>query len=151
MARSRSRRTATTSRSIVLRPAQSAGPRPIVVRTTRTIKPKVKRRRGGGGGKGERHRIMALGGAAVLALLDKSETLHIPTLPFLGKAGTAGVAAWAFGKYTKNAWADDMATGMLAIAVYELVKEGHIDGEEVEGRRHHHRTHGGGDDFEGGI
>jgi hypothetical protein len=75
----------------------------------------------------EKHRIGALVGAGILGLIDKAG-IDLPTLPFLGKAGTAGLAAWALGKYGHSAWADDAATGMLSIAVYELAREGTISG-----------------------
>jgi hypothetical protein len=104
-------------------------PAPIVIRSTKVIKaPKKHHRHGRHGGKfGEKHRVGAILGGAVLGLLDKSGTT-IPTLPYLGKAGTVGVAAWVIGKYMHNQWAEDMATGMLSIAAYELAKEGSISG-----------------------
>lgn len=150
MARRSAQRSATTSRSIVLRPVQTSGPRPIVVRTTKTIKAKPKRRGGRVGGKSERHRLYTLMGAAALGWMDKSDSMaNIPTLPFLGKAGTVGVACYFGGKWMKSPMLDDAATGILSIAVYELAKQGHIDGDEVEGHRRH-RSHGD-QGFEGGI
>jgi hypothetical protein len=114
-------------RTIVVRSVASRL-RPIIVRAPAAVK-KFHHRRGSGKSKsGEKHRMGAIAGGAVLGLLDKSG-FAIPTLPFLGKAGTAGLAAWAVGKWTNSPWADDMATGMLSIAAYELAKEGHIDGD----------------------
>jgi hypothetical protein len=106
---------------------QRGGLRPIIVKAPAAMK-RVGRRGHGGKKSTERHRMGAIAGGAVLGWIDKSG-FAIPTLPFLGKAGTAGVAAWALGKYTNSPWADDMATGMLSIAAYELVKEGHIEGD----------------------
>ena len=74
----------------------------------------------------------AIIGGAVLGFIDKpgGPLAALPTLPFLGRAGTAGLVTWAFGKWGRSAMADHMATGMLSIAAYELMKEGHISGEE---------------------
>jgi len=130
MAKRSSRRATTASRAIVVRPMPAAASKPIIIRQVRPMRaPKHHHRRGARpGGGGERHRLGALIGAAVLGMLDKSST-NLPALPFLGKAGTAGVAAWAAGKFLKNRWADDAATGMLSIAVYELMKDGTIAGD----------------------
>lgn len=67
-----------------------------------------------------------LGGYA-LGMIDKSD-LDIPTVPFLGRAGTVGIAAYAIYRLTGNPWADAAATGILSIAAYELSKEGEISG-----------------------
>lgn len=119
MARTRSR-----SRALALyRPA----PKPIVIRTTKMVKAKHHRKHHRSSGFTEKHRMGAIVGGAVMGLLDKSG-IDLPTLPFLGKAGTVGVAAWAVGKYMRSPWAEDLATGMLSIAAYELAKEGSISG-----------------------
>jgi len=70
-----------------------------------------------------------LGGAA-LGFIDKpgGPLAAVPTLPFLGRAGTLGLAAWAIGKWTKSTAFDHAATGMLAIAAYELMRDGSISG-----------------------
>ena len=114
---------------VIARPApHHATPRPIVIRQTKIQKTKGKHRKGRGGF-GEKDRAMAIAGGFLLGFIDKSG-FNVPTLPFLGKAGTIGVAAWAAGRYLKSKTAEDMATGMLAIAAYELGKEGKIDGAE---------------------
>jgi hypothetical protein len=140
MARARHRKKSTrvgeSTRAIVVRPTVQAA-RPIVIRQGKAAK-RGRRRGGGGGGNKvggitDKHRLGAMAGAALLGFLDKSETIHVPTLPYLGKAGTAGVALWAAGKFLKSAWADNAATGALCIAVYELTKEGKVSGEDVDG------------------
>jgi hypothetical protein len=105
-------------------------PRPIVVRTTKVVKAKHHKRRGrGGSALTEKHRVGAIIGGGLLGLIDKSG-IDVPTLPFLGKAGTLGVAAWAIGRYMHSPWAEDAATGFLAIAAYELASQGSIAGVE---------------------
>jgi hypothetical protein len=103
-------------------------PKPIVIRTTTIQKAKKHHRRGRSGGLGEKHRVGAIVGGGVLGLIQKSG-VSLPSLPFLGQAGTLGVAAWAVGKYMHSPWAEDLATGFLAIAAYELASTGTIAGE----------------------
>lgn len=123
--RSAARRT--TSRAMVVRPIHMSAPRPIVIRQTRAVtKPKHHRRSATREG-GEKHRMGAILAGFVLGLIDKS-TMNIPTVPLLGRAGTLGVAAWAFGKWGRSPWANHAATGLLSIAAYELAKEGAIEG-----------------------
>lgn len=73
-----------------------------------------------------------LGGAA-LGYIDKPGGMlsSMPTLPFLGRAGTAGLVCYAAAKQFRSPTLDHMCTGMLAIAAYELTKEGHISGEDL--------------------
>lgn len=131
MAKRSSARAPSNVRTIIVRPVQAARRavsrvRPIIVAAPKKMKT-LHRRHHGGRELTEKHRMGAIAGGAVLGLLDKSG-FALPTLPFLGKAGTAGVACWAIAKATKSAWADDMATGMLSIAAYELAKTGSIQG-----------------------
>jgi hypothetical protein len=72
-------------------------------------------------------RMGAMIGAALLGLLDKAGTA-VPTVPLLGRAGTLGVASWYLGKHMHSPQIQHAATGFLAIAVYELVREGKIAG-----------------------
>ena len=107
-----------------------APPRPIVIRAPKATTTHVKKhhRRGKSSGFGEKHRVGAIVGGAVLGLVEKSG-VALPHLPYLGQAGTLGVAAWAIGRYMHSPWAEDLSTGMLAIAAYELAKTGSIAGE----------------------
>ena len=82
-----------------------------------------------GGAYEERHRIGAVLGGFALGMMDKA-LIEVPVIPFLGRAGTLGAAAWAIAKVTKNEWASHAATGLLAIAAYELSKDGSISGYE---------------------
>lgn len=66
-------------------------------------------------------------GAALLGILDKQGTA-LPTVPVLGRAGTAGLALWWLGRSNKSAQLQHAATGCLSIAMYELLKEGKIAG-----------------------
>jgi hypothetical protein len=136
MAKRSSHRKSPKVQSIVVRPmapAHHASSRPIIIREVKAPKHTKGRRHHGGKGSSEKHRVGAILGAAVLGLIDKSQTINLPTIPFLGKAGTAALAAWGVGKYMHSQWADQAATGMACIAAYELAKEGHIDGMSVVG------------------
>lgn len=104
-------------------------PRPVVIRTTKVVHSKKHHRRHGRGGLGEKHRVGAIVGAGILGYIDKANTT-VPTIPLLGRAGTLGLAAWAASKYLHSAWAEDLATGFLAVAAYELTKTGTISGVE---------------------
>jgi hypothetical protein len=114
-------------RPIFVRPS---APRPIVIKTPSFPK-KLKHaaRRVGGAVAEEKHRIGAIGAGFILGLVDKSG-IDLPTIPMLGKAGTLGAFCWAAGKWGKSRMASHAATGLLAIAAYELGKEGHISGPE---------------------
>ena len=68
-----------------------------------------------------------MAGAAVLGLLDKQGT-KLPTIPILGRAGTAGLVLWWLAKQQKSPSLNHAATGCLSIAVYELTKEGKVSG-----------------------
>jgi hypothetical protein len=76
----------------------------------------------------ERYRLGAIAGGFLLGLVDKSG-VDLPTIPLLGKAGTAGVLLWALGKWGRMTWADHAATGVLSIAAYELATKGAISGD----------------------
>ncbi len=75
----------------------------------------------------EKHTIAAIVAAAALGYAEHSG-IAIPNLPLLGKAGTLGVAAFALAKATNNRTARHVATGLLAVAAYELGKQGRIEG-----------------------
>jgi len=111
---------------------RASAPRPIVIKTSgKASKGRARRvaHAVGSFALAERHRMGAIAGGFILGMVDKSDFADkIPTLPFLGKAGTLGLAAWGVAKATKSQWANDAATGFLAIAAYELAKEGSISG-----------------------
>lgn len=73
----------------------------------------------------EKHTLMAVVGGAALGLIEK-EGIALPSIPKLGISGTYGVVAWAAGKYLKSRTLSHVATGLLAIAAYELAKTGKI-------------------------
>ncbi len=74
-------------------------------------------------------RLGALGGALVMGLIDKQGTA-LPTVPFLGRAGTVGVALWFASKHFRSPSMNHAATGMLSIAAYELARDGKIAGDD---------------------
>jgi hypothetical protein len=117
-------------RAIANRPRTA---RPIVIRTTQIEKPKRKHRHGRRGGRSEKQRLGVLASGFALGLIDKSG-MSIPTLPYVGRAGTLAIAAYIGERYLGfGSWADDAATGFGTIALYELGKTGSIDGEGVDG------------------
>ena len=77
-------------------------------------------------------RTGAIVGAAILGLLDKQGT-KLPTVPFLGRAGTAGLALWWLARSQRSAQLAHAATGCLAIAAYEMTKTGSIAGADLDG------------------
>jgi len=121
-----------TSSAMVVRrpePPRHTTARPIVIRHVSPPKPKKHHRKaksGGGGGFGglgsEKHRLGAIAGGAVFALVEHSG-VKVPEIAAIGKAGTIGAAAWVAAKYLHMAWAEDLATGMLSIAAYEFVQK----------------------------
>jgi hypothetical protein len=135
MAKTKSR-AAAPGKTIILRsaapPAHHQPSRPVVIVQKVKAAAKHHARRVGMGAYEERHRLGAIAGGFALGMIDKS-AIDFPTLPFLGRAGTLGLAAWGLSRMTKNEWASHAATGLLAIAAYELSKEGTISGEEYGG------------------
>lgn len=67
----------------------------------------------------EKHRLIAIGGAALLAALQ-SRGVKIPHVKMLGTPGTMGVAAYVMAKVTKNQVISHLATGFLSVAAYQL-------------------------------
>jgi len=113
---------------------RASSPKPIVIRTTVVKKPKkTHHRRGGGMNLGgflsQRRTQMGIAGAA-LGLIDKSGmAANLPKLPWLGEHGTIAVAAYFLSDGGRNQIADNICTGAIFLAGYELAKEGHIDGD----------------------
>lgn len=71
----------------------------------------------------EKHTLTAVGAGAALGLAERNN-IPLPYVGFLGRAGTYGVAIWALGRYTGNQMAQHAASGLLAVAAYELAKGG---------------------------
>lgn len=69
----------------------------------------------------EKHTMTAVAAGAALGLVERND-IPIPYIEVLGKPGTLGLVAWAVGKYTGNQMAQHAASGLLAIAAYELAK-----------------------------
>jgi hypothetical protein len=106
---------------------------PIQRRTRRTAirrRRRSGRRSGGSAGGGtflNQERIGSMVGGFLLGVIDKQGTV-IPTLPVLGRAGTLGVALFFAGKQFKMPLLTHASTAALAIATYQLGKEGAIAG-----------------------
>ena len=115
--------------------SHARAPAPIVVRTTKVVKAKPKHRRhhrhgGGVSSIFSKDRMMTVGaGFAVGALEKMTFVQNLPSLPFLGKTGTLGVAALLFSDGGRNKTADDIATAALTIAGYMMGSTGSIVGD----------------------
>jgi len=68
----------------------------------------------------ERHTLTAMGAAAALGYIEGSGT-QVPKVDALGVAGTYGGLAWMVGRFTKSRVAEHVATGLLAVAVRDMV------------------------------
>lgn len=63
----------------------------------------------------------------VLGIIEKSD-LPLPTVPVLGKAGSAALLAYLYARSSGSATAHAFALGMASVAAYQLAKEGQISG-----------------------
>ena len=129
------------SRSAIVRTVVARAPSPIIriaAPHTRAIARRAGRavRRGAGvAGRAvasEKHTLTAIGAAAVLGFVEKSG-VKIPTLGPVGPAGTIGLGAWLYGRMTKNAVAQHVATGLLSVAANRWAATGTIAGDELLG------------------
>lgn len=114
---------------------------PIVVRTRTTKVVKAKHRRSSGRRHGgsmgnlfSKDRMITVGAGFAVGTLEKMTFVqNLPSLPFLGKTGTLGVAAFLLSDGGKNKTADDIATAALTIAGYMLASQGSIVGDDPMG------------------
>jgi len=83
---------------------------------------------GGGGGFLNQERIGAMVGGFLLGMIDKQGTA-VPTIPMLGRAGTVGVALYFAGKQFKMPILVHSSTAALAVATYQIGREGKIAGD----------------------
>jgi len=67
----------------------------------------------------EKHTLGAMGAGALLGVLE-ARAVALPHIPFLGVAGTYGVALWFLGRQTGNKMLQHLGTGLLSIAGYQL-------------------------------
>lgn len=129
----RFRRTATATRTVVVRAPAQRSP------TIRVVAPatvaRVKRgaravgRRVYSAAADESHTMWALGAAGAAAYVKKNK-IDVPNpTPFSDEAFYGGLA-WAWGKWGKNRKARHAATGLMAIALYNWIGE---EGEKTSG------------------
>ena len=121
-----------TSRSTALAAPRAAAP-VIHISPPRPIAPVKHKRRGGGGRRGASSgggSIVEMSVAAyVVGLAEKSGVLSaIPSIPMIGKKGTAAIALHFFGK--SNAYARKAALVLAIVSAHEFGKNGSIDGED---------------------
>jgi hypothetical protein len=124
----------TASRAITVRAMPMRAPTPIIrvaapraAAAPRHHKKHHRRHSSGGGNLKNRAIACAIAGYAI-GFVDKSGTA-IPTVPFLGRAGTIAAAAVLFGK-GKGLWGD-IALAAASIAGYEMGSTGKISGQVV--------------------
>lgn len=77
----------------------------------------------------EKHTIAAIGAAAALGFAQK-QGWNLPHLPFLGTAGTYGALAYVASRYAGGRTLRHVATGLLAVAAYQLTATGSIAGDD---------------------
>lgn len=70
-----------------------------------------------------RHTIAAVVAAGALGYLEKQGT-QLPHVRQIGVSGTYGLGAYILGRMTKNEYIKHAATGLLAVAIHDYVKEG---------------------------
>jgi hypothetical protein len=68
-----------------------------------------------------KHTLAALGAAAALGYMSRTGTT-LPHIEAIGVPGTYALAAYALGEMTKSRTLSHMATGLGAIAVYDMVR-----------------------------
>lgn len=131
MARSKQRSTALARWT----PPRAA--KPIVIRTTKVVKAKKHRRghrHGGGGlvgGLMNKSRIGIVAGAFAVGVLEKQNIMQqLPALPFIGRTGTIGVAAYLLSGGGRNRLADEICTAAFALAAHELATTGTVVGAD---------------------
>jgi len=118
------------SRSLAL--ARRTTVKPIVIRTTKLVKPKHKRHgaRRAAAGLLSRHNITTVGAGFAVGMLEKMTFVqNLPSLPFVGKTGTIAIAAYLLSDGGRNKMAADVASSAAAIAGYMLGAQGSIVGD----------------------
>lgn len=133
------KKTASKSKSITVR---AAAAKPIIIRQNSGAVVRRKggrRRRSGGGGVASAgkalmssERIGAILGGFLLGVLDAKGT-KLPTIPVLGRAGTAGVGLYYLGRHMHAPMISHAATGFLSIAAYQMGNKGTVSGDAVVG------------------
>jgi hypothetical protein len=122
-------------RTIVARPTVVRTPAPVIrVSAPAGIRGRARhhiRRHAHSAGRAvasEKHTLAALAAAGAYGLIEKSG-VAIPTIGPLGPAATVGMAAWLYGRMSKNQTAQHVATGLLAVAINRWAATGTIAGE----------------------
>jgi Flp pilus assembly protein TadB len=100
-------------------------PRQRAVTTTK--KKKHPRRHSGNGGDSSMLNTLGYpaGAGLILAYIEKN-SVNVPTVPMLGRAGTLAIASWYFRKHDKRLV--KLAAGFAAIAAYQWEHDGAIAG-----------------------
>lgn len=85
------------------------------------------RRHSGSGGDNSMMTVLGYpaGAGLILAYIEKN-SVNVPTIPMLGRAGTLAIASWYFRKHDKRLV--KLASGFAAIAAYQWEHDGQIAG-----------------------
>lgn len=85
-----------------------------------------KRHHGGSGDNSMTNVLLYPAGAGLILAYIEKNSMNVPTIPMLGRAGTLALASWWFRKHHKALV--KLASGFAAIAAYEWEKDGQIAG-----------------------
>lgn len=128
MAKRRSKTVPASSRIVVqAAPARRRRSASIVAVGRSAVRRVRKASTGTSGGFLNSERTGAMAGGFLLGVLDKQGTA-LPTVPVLGRAGTLGVGLYFLGKQMKAPIMVHAATAALAIAAYQMGREGKVSG-----------------------
>jgi len=71
----------------------------------------------------EKHTLIAIVSAFAVGFAE-AKGMQLPKVGPLSPAGTAGLAAWGIGKFTKSKTAQHVATGLLSVQAYQFGASG---------------------------
>lgn len=130
----RKRKTATRTRTKIIRVGSSRPAAPIVVRTSSVpARRKVHHRRSKGGGSGALNGKTIAGvviGGALLGWIEKNYGAKLPVIPVLGTKGTIAIGAYfAHKQGFAREITRDVCIAAAATAGYQLGKEGKVSGD----------------------
>ena len=101
-------------------------PRQRAVTTTKSKKGRKGHRVGSGGDNSMTNVLLYPAGAGLILAYIEKNSVNVPTIPMLGRAGSLAIAAWWFRKHHKALV--KLASGFAAIAAYQWEHDGQIAG-----------------------
>lgn len=129
------RRPSTSSATKIIRVPSAPAP---IIRVAAPRAAPAKRRRGGWrrrarsvGGFVSNHNVdMAIGGAIVGLMVKQGWMDKLPAMPVVGRIGTVAILADYYSKHGGGDLARKVSSGAAVLAGYQLMQQGHIDGED---------------------